>query len=277
MEVRKVTTVSRRYDKVMTGKQVVAFLLEHNQDPIYAGVDGFVPRRVEDFSVAIVDGSVQAHNVGDFIMLENPGLHAIGSISFVGEGKSGFSVESVKPFTKIYLTKDVVSNVPCFYHTGISDSLANMPIYRYMPLEYLLGMIRSGENVLVSPLKWEDPFEAAVVKVSSKWHDGSPVDVSVLGTDLFAQCWCADKKESNLRWKAYGGGEVVRIGTTVGKLLESVNAAFLDKTAMSLAAMFGEVIYVPQCDLEKAYSEMPLMRYPELVSSCMLLKRDAYR
>lgn len=171
----------------------------------------------------------------------------------------------------------IVCNVPCSYYTDISDGLANMPIYRYMPLGYLMDMIRSGENVLVSPLKWDDPFEAAVVKVPSKWYDGSPVDVSVLGTELFAQCWCADKEESDLRWKAYGGGDVVRIGTTVGKLLESVNIAFPDKTAMSLATLFGEVMYVPQSYLVGICSEMPLMRYPELVSLCMLLKRDAYR
>lgn len=171
----------------------------------------------------------------------------------------------------------IICNVPCCYHIGIMH-ISEMPIYRYMPLEYLLGMIRSGENVLVSPLKWDDPFEAAVVKVPSKWHDGSPVDVSVLGTELFAQCWCADKKESDLRWKVYGdGSEVVRIGTTIGKLLESINAAFPDKTAMPIATMFGEVKYISQCDLEKIYSEMPLIRHPELVSFCMLLKRDAYR
>ena len=139
-------------------------------------------------------------------------------------------------------------------------------------------MIGSGENVLVSLLKWDDSFEAAVVKVPSKWYDGSPVDVSVLGTELFAQCWCADKKESDLRWKAYGGGgEVVRIGTTVGKLLESVNAAFPDKTAMPIASLFGKVMYVPQSFLVGICSEMPLMRNPELVSFSMLFKSEAYR
>ncbi len=171
----------------------------------------------------------------------------------------------------------IIQNVPCLCNIKGKDLCAK-PIYRYMRLDYLIGMIRSGENVLVSPLEWDDPFEAAIVKVPSKWYDGSPVDVSVLGTELFAQCWCADKEESDLRWKAYGdGGEIVRIGTTVGMLLESINAAFPDKTAMPIATMFGEVRYISQLDLEKIYSEVPLMRYPELVSFCMLLKRDDYR
>lgn len=173
--------------------------------------------------------------------------------------------------------KVVVYNVPCFYNENIGCSLAEMQIYRYIPWDYLIDMIISGQNVLVSPLKWEDPFEAAVVKVPSKWHDGSPVDVSVLGTKLFAQCWCADNKESDLRWKAYGGGDVVRIGTTVGKLLESVSAAFPDKTAMPIATLFGKVMYVPQSSIVSICSEIPLMRHPELVSVCMLLKRDVYR
>ena len=171
----------------------------------------------------------------------------------------------------------ILHNVLCIYQ-GKCENLGAMPIYRYMPLGHLIRMIETGENVLVNPIKWDDPFEAAVTKVLSRWYDGSPVDVSVLGTELFAQCWCADKEESDLRWKAYGdGGEVVRIGTTVGKLLELINAAFPDKTAMPIATMFGKVRYVSQCDLEKIYSEMPLIRYPEHVSFCMLLKRNVYR
>lgn len=140
-------------------------------------------------------------------------------------------------------TKQVfVCNVPCFYHTDISDGFSKMPIYRYMPLDYLMDMIVSGQNVLVSPLKWDDPFEAAVVKVPSKWQDGSPVDVTDMGRELFVQCWCADSIESDLRWKAYGAGrETVRIGTTVGRLLEMVDAVFPIKTAMHIATMFGKV------------------------------------
>lgn len=86
----------------MTGMQIVDFLVGHNQEPLYAGVDGFVPRRVEDFSVAIINGSLQAHNVGDYIMLENLGLHTIGSISFVGEYQCGFCVKSIKPYRDGY-------------------------------------------------------------------------------------------------------------------------------------------------------------------------------
>lgn len=168
-------------------------------------------------------------------------------------------------------------NVPCICQ-GEVKNLEALPIYRYMSLEHLVGMIEMGENVLVNPLKWEDPFEAAVVKVPSRWYDGTPVDVSVIGEELFAQCWCADNVESDLRWKAYGGGgEIVRIGTTVGRLLEMVEAVFPIKTAMHIATMFGKVVYVPQDDIERMCGEVSLMRVPELVSFCMLLKRDVYR
>lgn len=165
-------------------------------------------------------------------------------------------------------------NVKCICQ-GEVKNLEAMPLYRYMSLEHLVGM---GENVLVSPLKWEDPFEAAVVKVPSRWCDGTPVDVSVMGEELFAQCWCADNVESDLRWKTYGGGgEVVRIGTTVGRLLEMVDAVFPVKTSMHIATMFGKVLYVPQEDIERMCGEISLMRFPDSVSFCMLLKRDVYR
>lgn len=153
-----------------------------------------------------------------------------------------------------------------------------MPIYRYMPFDYLIGMIESGENVLVNPLAWEDQYEAAVAKVPSTWYDGTTVDVSVMGEELYAQCWSVDATESDFRWKSYRAeGGTVRIATTVQKLLESVEALFPDKDTMMMAALFGKVGYFSQEQLDHLLSCFSPMSNPLSVMWSLLFKRDVYK
>lgn len=153
-----------------------------------------------------------------------------------------------------------------------------MPIYRYMPFEYLIGMIESGENVLVNPLAWEDQYEAAVTKVQASWYDGSGVDVSVMGEELYAQCWCADATESDLRWKAYRSEDgTVRVATTVQKLLESVEAMFPNKDTMMTTTLFGKVGYFPQEQLDQLLRGFSPLRFPLSVMWSLLFKRDVYK
>ena len=79
---------------MMSGGQIGDFLLEHKDDKIYVGVDGFVPRLVDDFSEAIVNGAVLANELG-FVFLHGPKLHTVDRISLVGSGNGGFAVKKV--------------------------------------------------------------------------------------------------------------------------------------------------------------------------------------
>jgi len=82
---------------MMTGGQIGDFLLEHKDDKIYVGVDGFVPRLVDDFSEAIVNGAVLANDLG-FVFLGGTKLHTVDKISIVGSGKGGFAVKDIRQY-----------------------------------------------------------------------------------------------------------------------------------------------------------------------------------
>ena len=43
---------------MMTARQISDFLFTHDDDKIYVGIDGIVPRLVTDFSSAILDGDL---------------------------------------------------------------------------------------------------------------------------------------------------------------------------------------------------------------------------
>ena len=156
--------------------------------------------------------------------------------------------------------------------------LFHTAIYRYTSIRHLRDMIVSSENVLVNPYCWEDSYESAATRVPSTWINGSSVDVSQMGDELFAQCWCADPKESDLRWKAYKSDDgTVRIATSVEKLLVSVGDLFPVRSAMVCASLFGRVCYCSQNVIEKTLGGVPLLRFPEAVMPLLFIRREEYR
>lgn len=82
---------------MMTGGQIGDFLFEHKDDKIYAGVDGFVPRLVDDFREAILNGHLLDNDLA-FVLLHGPKLHTVDKISLVGSGNEGFTVKDIRKY-----------------------------------------------------------------------------------------------------------------------------------------------------------------------------------
>ena len=81
----------------MTARQIGDFLFAHKDDKIYVGVDGFVPRSVDDFSGAILEGHLLDSDLA-FMFLHGPKLHTVDRISIVSSGNGGFTVKDIKPY-----------------------------------------------------------------------------------------------------------------------------------------------------------------------------------
>ena len=83
-------------------------------------------------------------------------------------------------------------------------------VYRIIPIERLYQFFETGQNVLVSPKKWDDPFENVVLR-------------SVFPRlGLYGQCWTRHTA-SDAMWRIYSpqvGG--IRIRSTVQRLFESL-------------------------------------------------------
>ena len=98
---------------------------------------------------------------------------------------------------------------------------ADTPIFRYMLEERYLDLIRTGKNRIAHITKWEDPFEAYVVR--KEMEKDSCVEFYKMLKNVYGQCWTLYGDESDVRWRANGGrGRVVRIESTIGRLCDSL-------------------------------------------------------
>jgi Protein of unknown function (DUF2971) len=97
------------------------------------------------------------------------------------------------------------------------------PIYRVFTLERLLAACTTKRNTLVKPKKWDDPFENFVLTQAIKANPSHP-SIGVKER-FYGQCWSRER-ESDAMWRIYSPGkEGVKVRTTIGKLLTSLNVA----------------------------------------------------
>jgi len=100
--------------------------------------------------------------------------------------------------------------VPSVKFLNLSSHDLSQRVYRIIPVERLFQLFETGKNVLVSPKKWEDPFENVVLRSI----------FPRLG--LYGQCWTRHTA-SDAMWRIYSpqiGG--IRIRTTVQTLFNSL-------------------------------------------------------
>ena len=150
-------------------------------------------------------------------------------------------------------------------------------IYRIISLDRLYELFSTKQNVLVSPKKWEDPFENFIMNLKARLPDGEVVGLG-FRNDFCGQCWTRHKA-SDAMWRIYSPeSNGVRIRTTVPKL------------AASLASTLGEWKNV-QCFIGKVkyLNNSKLMAFANTVfkghinppahilAKTLLVKRPAFR
>lgn len=104
----------------------------------------------------------------------------------------------------------------------IEESDLDRPIYRIFKLEHVYSWFQSGENVLVSPKLWDDPFENFILNSDAKLPDGD-TGTFAFRNDFFGQCW-STHKASDAMWRIYSPDKKgVRVRTTIRKLIQSLD------------------------------------------------------
>lgn len=130
-------------------------------------------------------------------------------------------------------------------------------IYRYIPFRRFVEILVNKKNILVSPSKWQDPFEG--------------LSLSNHPTNVFAQCWTLESK-SDAMWQVYSKGiDGVRIRTTVGKLKESL------KNKNGMKYKICKVRYVEMNKLERSQihiDDQPYQNFEKV--DAYLLKHVAF-
>jgi hypothetical protein len=123
---------------------------------------------------------------------------------------------------------------------GISSDDLDRYIYRIFRPQHLLSMFGNGENVLVSPAKWDDPYENLLLRAKYRLPDGTIVTWGSF--DVYAQCWMKTV-ESDAMWRVYSPDTyAIRARTTIRKLVESLVAS-RDPAWVHLEVFLGAVTY----------------------------------
>jgi hypothetical protein len=98
----------------------------------------------------------------------------------------------------------------------------NIPIFKFMPFEYVVRLLKDNQLLVAQTQKWEDVYENFLLKarMSAELKKYAPV--------FYGQCW-SFKRETDALWRIYSPSkDSVRIKTTIKKLAE---AALLEKTS----------------------------------------------
>lgn len=91
--------------------------------------------------------------------------------------------------------------------TSLTTAIVNgesFPLYRIMPLEILLSLLKSRKNTLVRPSRWEDPFEKIVEEAHFNYNNEEmAVDAPKFRShSWYGQCW--SKKDANdTMWRIF--------------------------------------------------------------------------
>ena len=145
--------------------------------------------------------------------------------------------------------------------TRTSDQL----LYRIIPFNRLVQMLKANEWHFAHPSEWDDPYETLIT--------------SALSDALFAQCWCR-KGVSDAMWRIYSQDKVgVRIRTTKQKLQSALFAsnAFLQGDMgfrIANVKYLNELAYIRQ----EARIQTDMEKRPTFVraSAHLFLKRLAF-
>lgn len=153
------------------------------------------------------------------------------------------------------------------------------PIYRIFTLDRFTEIIKSRENGLVHPSKWDDPFENFFLKNNAQMANGEIVSLSSISESWYGQCWTKNK-DSDAMWRIYSAGKTgVRVETTVRKLFVSFYDAS-DRFA-SLKYMIGSVEYKSRSEIESflgstTFLQLSLGGQSREFAKTLLIKRPEF-
>jgi len=121
-------------------------------------------------------------------------------------------------------------------------------IYRIMPTYRFFQCFNEKKLVLVTPSKWDDPFENYLLSAKIKnTSDGSYGDMSGIRDKVFGQCW-TQHRETDAMWRIYSADtNGVKVRTTPRKLLQALKKSL--GPSADITGFIGKVQYKTQKEL----------------------------
>jgi hypothetical protein len=135
----------------------------------------------------------------------------------------------------------------CYYHNSFSDKIKernyDVPIYRYVSLDFVLQMIITGELIIAQTKLWEDSYENFLTKMKFTWGN-LPVSFRGFQSCFYGQCWTLTA-ETDALWRIYSPDKKsVRLKSKINKLLAACISEIDYKDFSTILRLVGPVSYL---------------------------------
>jgi len=154
------------------------------------------------------------------------------------------------------------------------------PINRIFSKDKFLDLVKSRENGLVSPSKWDDPFENFFLNSRCVDDNGDEISLRSLAIDWYGQCWTYND-DTDAMWRIYSHSKNgIKVRTTARKLFQT----FYDDTDLNASLKFfiGQVSYHPKAEFETFISNSSFLDMTlggdgtGMFASLLCVKREAF-
>lgn len=165
-----------------------------------------------------------------------------------------------------------------FLNITESEFLRKKLIYKYMPLEFALEIIKGKYLWLCNPASWKDPFEKRFIE-AKYLVGGKELDFPLKG-QLFCTCF-TQTPTSEAHWNSYSDGQIGISLRIVRKQLLKV----LEQNSTDYDIYIGKVNYLKTNELKKPISEIEHFKTMSSLNisnrriqvNLLLLKRIAFQ
>lgn len=177
----------------------------------------------------------------------------------------------------------------------INNLELDIPIYKYIKLEYFMQMMKNGQLYYDKISSWADVYENFLLKERFVMDDGTEVCATKLINGVFGQCWTSCR-ESDAMWRIYSAYDYLsKIRLSEGEDANSIFKRFVAVRIRTTARKLFDATYRNDNDASHVYignvsykSEQGLHRYLEesqpispldlnlLWTQSVFMKRDTF-
>ena len=152
-----------------------------------------------------------------------------------------------------------------------------IPIYKYIPIDYLLQNIEKSELYIPSIQAWEDPYENFLAN-SEIFMGKTRVNYKEWLPHFYGSCWTL-KKESDALWRIYSPDrESVRIKTSVVKLAQACSNEKGYEPNSTRVIKIGPVMYMNQKEIQewiqKEINHNKILNDISLINSLFIKRKE---